>query len=117
MTIDTTTRTSRQSAPTPAARTQAIAVEGLVKRYRKADRNAVDGISFEVGAGDFFALLGPNGAGKTTTLSILTTTLAPTAGLADDEDARKPLVGSRNESIERLELGASPDHLGHREGF
>jgi ABC-2 type transport system ATP-binding protein len=59
-----------------------IAVEGLVKRYRKADRNAVDGISFDVPDGEFFALLGPNGAGKTTTLSILTTTLAPTAGRA-----------------------------------
>jgi ABC-2 type transport system ATP-binding protein len=59
-----------------------IHVEGLVKRYRKAKRNAVDGIGFEVGAGEFFALLGPNGAGKTTTLSILTTTLAPTAGRA-----------------------------------
>jgi ABC-2 type transport system ATP-binding protein len=60
----------------------AIQVDNLVKRYRKADRNAVDGISFEVGAGEFFALLGPNGAGKTTTLSILTTTLAPTHGRA-----------------------------------
>jgi ABC-2 type transport system ATP-binding protein len=67
----------------PASRAgPAIRVEGLVKRYRKADRNAVDGISFEVGAGEFFALLGPNGAGKTTTLSILTTTLAPTDGRA-----------------------------------
>ena len=52
----------------------------MVKRYRKADRNAVDGISLEVEAGEFFALLGPNGAGKTTTISILTTTLAPTSG-------------------------------------
>jgi ABC-2 type transport system ATP-binding protein len=60
----------------------AIRVENLVKRYRKADRNAVDGISFEVAEGEFFALLGPNGAGKTTTLSILTTTLAPTSGRA-----------------------------------
>ncbi len=59
-----------------------IRVEDLVKRYRKADRNAVDGISFEVRAGEFFALLGPNGAGKTTTISILTTTLAPTGGQA-----------------------------------
>ena len=59
-----------------------IEVEGLVKRYRKAKRNAVDGISFDVRAGEFFALLGPNGAGKTTTISILTTTLAPTAGRA-----------------------------------
>jgi ABC-2 type transport system ATP-binding protein len=60
----------------------AIEVGGLVKRYQKAERNAVDGISFDVGAGEFFALLGPNGAGKTTTLSILTTTLAPTDGRA-----------------------------------
>jgi ABC-2 type transport system ATP-binding protein len=59
-----------------------IDVLDLVKRYRKADRNAVDGITFQVTAGEFFALLGPNGAGKTTTISILTTTLAPTAGRA-----------------------------------
>jgi len=59
-----------------------IRVEDLVKRYRKAKQNAVDGISFAVAAGEFFALLGPNGAGKTTTISILTTTLTPTSGRA-----------------------------------
>ncbi len=59
-----------------------IHVENLVKRYKKAERNAVDGISFDVRAGEFFALLGPNGAGKTTTISILTTTLSPTDGTA-----------------------------------
>ena len=58
----------------------AVEVNDLVKRYRKAKVNAVDGISFTVEAGEFFALLGPNGAGKTTTVSILTTTLAPTSG-------------------------------------
>jgi ABC-2 type transport system ATP-binding protein len=69
-------------APSARFGSPAILVDGLVKRYRKADRNAVDGIGFEVGTGEFFALLGPNGAGKTTTLAILTTTLAPTAGRA-----------------------------------
>jgi ABC-2 type transport system ATP-binding protein len=59
-----------------------IRVEELIKRYKKAETNAVDGISFDVKPGQFFALLGPNGAGKTTTISILTTTLAPTAGRA-----------------------------------
>ncbi len=59
-----------------------IHVRELEKRYRKSTRNALDGISFDVGAGEFFALLGPNGAGKTTTISILTTTLTPTAGTA-----------------------------------
>jgi ABC-type uncharacterized transport system ATPase subunit len=57
-----------------------IRVEDLVKRYKKAETNAVDGISFQVKPGEFFVLLGPNGAGKTTTISILTTTLSPTSG-------------------------------------
>ena len=59
-----------------------IEVDGLTKRYKNATSNAVDGVSFSVRAGEFFALLGPNGAGKTTTISILTTTLAPTSGTA-----------------------------------
>ncbi len=57
-----------------------IHVEHLVKRYKRAEKNAVDDISFDVMPGEFFVLLGPNGAGKTTTISILTTTLAPSAG-------------------------------------
>ncbi|MEX2588257.1 MAG: ABC transporter ATP-binding protein [Actinomycetota bacterium] len=63
-----------------ALRKPVIEVDGLTKRYKKSSVNAVDGISFEVGEGEFFALLGPNGAGKTTTISILTTTLLPTSG-------------------------------------
>src|ERR1700704_3828739 len=58
----------------------AIEVHDLVKRYRKGTTNAVDGVTFEVEPGEFFALLGPNGAGKTTTIAILTTTLSPTSG-------------------------------------
>jgi ABC-2 type transport system ATP-binding protein len=57
-----------------------IEVDRLVKRYKKAAGNAVDGISFAVEPGELFALLGPNGAGKTTTISVLTTTLSPTSG-------------------------------------
>ena len=61
-------------------RERVVEVDGLVKRYRKAADPAVDGVSFDVHGGEFFALLGPNGAGKTTTISVLTTTLLPTAG-------------------------------------
>jgi ABC-2 type transport system ATP-binding protein len=69
-----------------------IVVTNLVKRYKGADLNAVDGISFSVHEGELFALLGPNGAGKTTTISILTTTLAPTSGTAiiGGHDLRDP---------------------------
>jgi len=59
---------------------KAIIVKDLVKKYRKAEKNAVDSISFDVEEGEFFALLGPNGAGKTTTISILTTTLSKSGG-------------------------------------
>ena len=57
-----------------------IRVEDLVKRYKKADRNAVDGISFEVKAGEFFVLLGPNGAGKTTTFYMIVGLVRPDDG-------------------------------------
>jgi ABC-2 type transport system ATP-binding protein len=60
----------------------AVAVSELVKRYPKAPVNAVDGVSFEVRAGEVFGLLGPNGAGKTTTVGVLTTRVLPTAGAA-----------------------------------
>lgn len=57
-----------------------IEVKDLIKKYKKSDKVAVDGISFSVKEGEFFSLLGPNGAGKTTTISILTTTLSKTSG-------------------------------------
>ena len=62
--------------------TPAIEVDHLVKRYRRAQRNAVDDISFSVRRGETFGLLGPNGAGKTTTIGILTTLTLPTSGRA-----------------------------------
>lgn len=41
---------------------------------------AVDGVSFEVEKGEFFALIGENGAGKSTTIKMLTGILTPTGG-------------------------------------
>jgi len=58
-----------------------VAVDDLVKEYPGGVR-AVDGITFEVAAGEFLGFLGPNGAGKTTTIRILATLTRPTAGSA-----------------------------------
>src|SRR5262252_847087 len=41
---------------------------------------AVDGISFEISAGERVGFLGPNGAGKTTTLKVLAGLLHPSSG-------------------------------------
>ncbi len=46
-----------------------VSVRDLRKRY--GDFAAVDGVSFDIEAGETFALLGPNGAGKSTTIEIL----------------------------------------------
>ena len=55
------------------------ALRGLVRR-QKIEVPAVDGISFDVAAGEIVGFLGPNGAGKTTTLKMLSGLLYPTAG-------------------------------------
>lgn len=55
-----------------------IHVHQLVKKY--GEISAVDGVSFDVAAGEIFAFLGPNGAGKTTTIQMLTTLRVPTSG-------------------------------------
>ena len=62
--------------------TPAITVEHLMKRYPRAQHNAVDDVSFSVRRGETFGLLGPNGAGKTTTIGILTTLVRPNSGRA-----------------------------------
>jgi ABC-2 type transport system ATP-binding protein len=55
-----------------------IEVDGLHKLY--GDFPAVEGLSFQVGAGEVLGLVGPNGAGKTTTIRSIAGIIIPTRG-------------------------------------
>jgi ABC-2 type transport system ATP-binding protein len=53
-----------------------------VIRRKKLKKEAVNGISFNIEAGEIVGFIGPNGAGKTTTLKMLSGILFPTSGTA-----------------------------------
>jgi spermidine/putrescine transport system ATP-binding protein len=55
-----------------------VTLNNLTKRF--GSQCAVDGISAEIRAGEFFSLLGPSGCGKTTTLRMLAGFEDPTTG-------------------------------------
>jgi ABC-2 type transport system ATP-binding protein len=71
----------------------AIAVEQLTRRF--GEFVAVDGISFQVAAGEILGFLGSNGAGKSTTIRMLCGLLQPTSGTAliDGIDVRRDPEG------------------------
>lgn len=55
-----------------------LAISSVSKRF--GDFLALDRISFEVSAGEFFVLVGPSGCGKSTLLDLLTGLAKPTSG-------------------------------------
>ncbi|MBT3392033.1 MAG: ABC transporter ATP-binding protein [Chloroflexi bacterium] len=57
-----------------------IQTQDLTKKF--GDFTAVDGVTFEVRAGEVLGYLGPNGSGKTTTIRMLLGLLRPSAGSA-----------------------------------
>jgi ABC-2 type transport system ATP-binding protein len=114
---------------TSATSASAIEIRNLTKTY-PGGVEAVRGLTFDVARGEVFGLLGPNGAGKSTTVGMLTTTIAPTAGLArlagfdvatDPVAARRvsavvfqepvvdrPLTGRRNLAVHARLWGLEP---------
>ena len=55
-----------------------VAFDGLTKSYGQTP--ALQGVSFDVPAGEIFGLLGPNGAGKSTLIRILMDIIRPDDG-------------------------------------
>ncbi len=87
----------------------AISFQSVTKSFANArgTLQALDGVSFDIQAGEFFGLLGPNGAGKTTLISIL-------AGLLQASNGRIKVQGldvqSQALQVRRL-LGVVPQEL------
>ena len=80
-----------------------VSVQDLRKRYRSRDPWAVDGVSFQLEAGEAFGLLGPNGAGKTSIVKMISGLLRPDAG-------KISLFGSDpGNPAARVDLGFAPE--------
>ena len=77
-----------------------------VEKYYKKNK-AVDGISFEVKAGEIFGLIGANGAGKSTTISMIATILKPDRG---DILFEGPSI-IKKPSVIRKDLGYVPQEI------
>ena len=56
----------------------ALSVSGLTKKF--GERNAVEGLTFEMPRGGVIGFVGPNGAGKSTTIRMLLGLIKPTGG-------------------------------------
>ncbi len=66
------------SGAAPAAKTPFLRMDGVSRHF--GTLKAVDGVSFEMRAGELRAVIGPNGAGKTTFFNLISGLLPPTAG-------------------------------------
>ena len=91
----------------------AISFQRVSKTYSSPQRNnssavnALDDVSFDIQAGEFFGLLGPNGAGKTSLISIL-------AGLSRASSGQVLVHGSdvvTDYAQARRSLGVVPQEL------
>lgn len=83
-----------------------ISCRNLTRSF--GDKVAVQGVGFDIAAGQVCALLGPNGAGKSTLLAMLAGTSMPTEG-----EASVAGIEVKPGSLElRRRIGVLPENLG-----
>ena len=78
-----------------------LKVDKLGKSF--GGNRAVDGVSFELAAGELLALIGPNGAGKSTTFNMVNGQLLADSGSIQLQG--QELIGRKPREIWRLGVG------------
>ena len=78
-----------------------LSIRNLTKKFGGV--TAVDGVSFDLAAGELLALLGPNGAGKSTCFNMVNGQFRPTSGVISFDGHE--LVGRRPREVCRLGIG------------
>jgi branched-chain amino acid transport system permease protein len=96
-----------RATPAPAAGAPLLVVEGLTKRF--GGLVAVDGVGFEVAAGEIVALIGPNGAGKSTLFDLVSGVQEPTSGAVRFRG--EPVQGRGQRHAAALGLGRTFQHV------
>ena len=86
--------------------TGSFAAEGLRKSYGR--KQALQGVSLDVGEGEIVGLLGPNGAGKSTLAKIAAGLVRPTEGIATVAGHPAGSVEARGAIGYLAEFSASP---------
>jgi osmoprotectant transport system ATP-binding protein len=76
-----------------------VAIRDVVVRYPEAPRNAVDGVSLDVAAGEFIVMLGPSGCGKSTLLRTINRLAVPQSGRIDVDG--KDVLDASPETLRR----------------
>ncbi|HBT32515.1 MAG TPA: metal-dependent hydrolase [Pusillimonas sp.] len=89
----TTTRLDRRTMPVKGS--PVLSVNNATKRF--GGLVAVNGVSFDIQAGEIVGLIGPNGAGKSTMFNLLTGTLPLTEGTVQFLEA--PISGLAQRAI------------------
>jgi putative ABC transport system ATP-binding protein len=95
--------------------TPLIRAQDLSKAYRRGTEEvrALDGVSFEVQAGEFVAVVGPSGSGKTTLLNLLGCLDVPTSGsLSIEGQETRSLPERALTRLRRERIGFVFQHFG-----
>jgi len=81
----------RPEEPVDIGEIEKLRFEDVSFRYRKADHDAIENLSFSAGLGETIAFVGPSGCGKSTLVKLLVGLYSPTRGIIyfDDVTARE----------------------------